>query len=135
MLSKKSSSDAKKPKDIIQNDLADTDEDESQYKKTPKLNRKQVSIRTSRNTSSAQSNRNTSSAQSNRGTSSAQSNHNTSSAQSNRDTSSTQPSQSSSDQNIFSQNISDDDDIDEEDEIALKQQKQINTLKKKLLTP
>jgi hypothetical protein len=126
MLSKKSSSDAKKPKDIIQNDLADTDEDESQYKKTPKLNRKQVSIRTSRNTSSAQSNR---------GTSSAQSNHNTSSAQSNRDTSSTQPSQSSSDQNIFSQNISDDDDIDEEDEIALKQQKQINTLKKKLLTP
>jgi hypothetical protein len=131
-LSKKSSSDAKGLKDIIQNDLADTDEDESQYKKTPKLNRKQISIRTSLNTSSAQSNRNTSSTQSNRNTSSAQSNRNTSSAQSNRNTSSTQSSQSSSDQNILSQNISDDD-IDEEDEIALKQQKQMNTLKKKIL--
>ncbi|CAF5059196.1 unnamed protein product, partial [Rotaria sp. Silwood1] len=54
LLSKQSPSTAKRHKNVIQNDRDDLDEDESQYKKTPKLSRKQIDIRRStRNASSS----------------------------------------------------------------------------------
>jgi len=104
LLSKKSSNNPKGHKHAIQNDHADMSDDKNQYKKTPKLNRKQVSIRTSTlDTSSAPSTGNSLSAPF---------------------------SQSSSDQDIVNQDVLDDD-IDEEDEIAFLQEQQMDMLKKK----
>ncbi len=76
----------------------DDDEDENQYKKTPRQSRKQISIRTST-----------------RKPSSAQSSH-------------------ASNDYTFNQRTSDGD-LDEEDEMAIEQEKQMDALKKKILTP
>ncbi len=97
-MSKQLSGDSSKAnKNIVQSASVDEDEDENQYKKTPRLSRKQISVRTST-----------------------------------RKLSSTQSSHSSND-HLFTRHTPNDD-FDEEDEIAIEQEKQMDALKKKILT-